>query len=282
MSLRRIASLSLLACGSATIILACGSRTGLLAPEEVTADATPDRRDGGRDADADADAIVREEDALPGLDVQKDVPKPPPLGCTDAGRSTCRRTYRSSSRRRRRWVHRRPPTLNALAFYRRRSASTIRADQLPRDERNAFLDGRRTLGHRLFGVQRQQALSGEHRDRVVPIDAIALISSGTARSAWAAPATSSASSSTCPTTPAERASPRSTGFALLVGPFVPSLPLRCEMTGTSNDGALCILHQNHRRRSRLPDQPEDGASGGVEPGQRRHERRRVRVRLLGR
>ncbi len=85
MSLRRASYLLLLAGGTATMILACGSRTGLLTTEEPAADATPDRKDGGKDGTADADVIVIEEDALPPLDVQKDVPKPPPLGCTDAG-----------------------------------------------------------------------------------------------------------------------------------------------------------------------------------------------------
>ena len=81
--MRRLTSVLLLATGSAATILACGSRTGLLSDEVVVADATPDRREAGRDGDADADVIS--EDVLPPIDVQKDVPKPPPLGCTDAG-----------------------------------------------------------------------------------------------------------------------------------------------------------------------------------------------------
>jgi hypothetical protein len=85
MRLRRLSYLLLLAGASATTILACGSRTGLLVSDEVAVDATPDRKDAGRDADADADVVVVEEDALPPIDVQKDVPKPPPLGCVDAG-----------------------------------------------------------------------------------------------------------------------------------------------------------------------------------------------------
>lgn len=84
MGLRRFGSLLFFAGGSAIAILACGTRTGLLVTDEVATDATPDRRDAGRDA-ADADADAREEDALPFLDVQKDVPKPPPLGCLDGG-----------------------------------------------------------------------------------------------------------------------------------------------------------------------------------------------------
>ncbi len=65
-------------------LAACGSRTGLLAPEDEDAavDARPDRRDAIADRDA---ADAREEDALPTLDATKDVPKPPPLGCVDAG-----------------------------------------------------------------------------------------------------------------------------------------------------------------------------------------------------
>jgi len=86
MALRRFASILLLAGGSATAIVACGTRTGLLVTDEVTADATPDHKDAGKDArDADADADAIEEDALPFIDVQKDAPKPPPLGCVDAG-----------------------------------------------------------------------------------------------------------------------------------------------------------------------------------------------------
>ena len=85
MRLGRFASLFLFSCASATAILACGSRTGLLATDEVAADATPDRKDAGRDGDADARDSLVDEDALPSIDVQKDVPKPPPLGCVDAG-----------------------------------------------------------------------------------------------------------------------------------------------------------------------------------------------------
>jgi hypothetical protein len=86
MALRRFASILLLAGGSATAIVACGTRTGLLVTDEVTTDATPDHKEAGKDAaDAGVDADAREEDALPFLDVQKDSPKPPPLGCLDAG-----------------------------------------------------------------------------------------------------------------------------------------------------------------------------------------------------
>ena len=67
------------------MLAACGSRTGLLAPDELDAapDVGADRRDGAPDRRDAAD--VSSEDALPGLDAPKDGPKPPPLGCSDAG-----------------------------------------------------------------------------------------------------------------------------------------------------------------------------------------------------
>jgi hypothetical protein len=55
------------------VLLACGARTGLVAPEESDAsplDAAKDAHDAGHDADAD----VVEEDALPTIDVNIDVP----------------------------------------------------------------------------------------------------------------------------------------------------------------------------------------------------------------
>ncbi|CAN5753290.1 hypothetical protein BH09MYX1_BH09MYX1_20430 [soil metagenome] len=72
----------------AITLVACGARTGLLAPdaEDASIDATSDRRDATADRDATPD--VRDataEDALPSIDSSKDGPKPPPLGCTDAG-----------------------------------------------------------------------------------------------------------------------------------------------------------------------------------------------------
>lgn len=232
MSLRRIASLSLLACGSATIILACGSRTGLLAPEEVTADASPDRRDGGRDADADADAIVREEDALPGLDVQKDVPKPPPLGCTDAGAT---QIYLITSQNTLLAFY--PPTLNFTTIGPINCPGAGNATPFSMGvERSGtaysvFTDGKlfrvstanascqstpyvpNQLGYSTFGMGYSGDQLGEQ-----------LYVSDNAGGKGLA-------------------SIDTTSFKLsFVGPFVPSLPLRCEMTGTSNDElfAYCI------------------------------------------
>ncbi|HEX7601382.1 MAG TPA: hypothetical protein VF316_07255, partial [Polyangiaceae bacterium] len=83
-ALRVSSLLALTACVGGSFV-ACGSRTGLLAPDEEVLDASKDVgkdvKDSGRDADADA----AEEDALPTIDATKDVIKPPPLGCLDAG-----------------------------------------------------------------------------------------------------------------------------------------------------------------------------------------------------
>ena len=230
MSLRRIASLSLLACGSATIILACGSRTGLLAPEEVTADATPDRRDGGRDADA--DVIVREEDALPGLDVQKDVPKPPPLGCTDAGATqiyliTWQNTLLAFY----------PPTLNFTTIGQINCPGAN--GQTPFSmgvERSGtaysvFTDGK------LFRVSTANAScqSTPYVPNQLSYSTFGMGYSGDQLSEQLYVSDNSGGKGL--------ASIDTTSFKLsFVGPFVPALPLRCEMTGTSNDElfAYCI------------------------------------------
>jgi hypothetical protein len=66
-------------------IFACGSRTGLLSTEVPPAADAGLRRDGS-DARADVNRDVQLVDVLPPIDVkQRDVPKPPPLGCFDAG-----------------------------------------------------------------------------------------------------------------------------------------------------------------------------------------------------
>ena len=84
-ALRASSLLVLTACVGGTF-LACGSRTGLLAPDEAPLDAAGDVRDAGKDArDSGRDADAQEEDALPTIDATKDVIKPPPLGCDDAG-----------------------------------------------------------------------------------------------------------------------------------------------------------------------------------------------------
>jgi hypothetical protein len=64
-------------------VFACGSRTGLLSPSELLLDATSERSLIDRSVDASRD--VRIADVLPPLDVQRDSPRPPPLGCVDAG-----------------------------------------------------------------------------------------------------------------------------------------------------------------------------------------------------
>ena len=81
----RVSSLLVLTACVGGSFLACGSRTGLLAPDEEVLDAAGDVRDAGKDAkDSGRDADAR-EDALPTIDANKDVIKPPPLGCVDAG-----------------------------------------------------------------------------------------------------------------------------------------------------------------------------------------------------
>lgn len=74
--LPRFARGLLVAVAAAAAIVACGSRTRLLVTDEPTTDATPDRQ---------ADAALAEEDALPPIDVQQDMAKPPPVGCVHQG-----------------------------------------------------------------------------------------------------------------------------------------------------------------------------------------------------
>ena len=83
-SARRVLTVAVAISAPAIVLVACGSRTGLLAPEidDAAVDVRPDRRDAAGDRDA-RDAT--DEDALPSIDATKDGPKPPPLGCTDAG-----------------------------------------------------------------------------------------------------------------------------------------------------------------------------------------------------
>lgn len=81
----RVSSLLVLAAGAGASFLACGSRTGLLSPDEELVDAAADVRKDAKDSGRDADADAEEEDALPTIDAAKDVIKPPPLGCFDAG-----------------------------------------------------------------------------------------------------------------------------------------------------------------------------------------------------
>lgn len=82
--IRRALTLWLAVSAPSVVLVACGSRTGLLAPEieDAAVDVIPDRRDAIAERDA-RDAIA--EDVLPPLDSPKDGPKPPPIGCTDAG-----------------------------------------------------------------------------------------------------------------------------------------------------------------------------------------------------
>lgn len=81
---RRAVTIGFAMSAPAVVLAACGSRTGLLAPDfdDAATDVRADRRDAANERDA-RDAA--DEDALPSIDAPKDVPKPPPLGCTDAG-----------------------------------------------------------------------------------------------------------------------------------------------------------------------------------------------------
>jgi hypothetical protein len=75
-----IAAIALSAQG---LLFACGSRTGLLSDGTGT-----ESEGGGTGSDAARDGARRDvsiPDSLPPLDVQRDAPRPPPLGCQDAG-----------------------------------------------------------------------------------------------------------------------------------------------------------------------------------------------------
>ena len=231
MSLRRFGSLFLLSCGSAGAIVACGSRTGLLVDEVVTIDATPDRRDAGRDGDA-REEDVRSEDALPPLDVQKDVPKPPPLGCTDAGST---QIYLITSQNTLLAFY--PPTLNFTTIgpinCPGANGQTPFSMGVERSGTaySVFTDGR------LFRVSTANAAC-QATPFVAGQQGYTTFGMGYAGDQLGEKLYVSDN-----TNGKGLASIDTTNFKLsFVGPFLPSLPLRCEMTGTGNNElfAYCI------------------------------------------